>query len=482
MEIREKFYRNRSYILVFFVFIVLSILIPLTSGDDLDWGTYGGLERLATHFRGYNGRYVGNIIILAITRFTVLRVVFYALINTLLVYSITKLSLYSNRMTPILTTTLLLVVSVDVYAQTFGWYSGFANYNVSIALSLFVWSRIRSNPVKKIDYFMIPVLTLFAQLCMENVTIYNVLISAAMALLNIRKRPVKEFLYFIFSVIGVIIMFSNSAYQTIASHQDDYRTIDFNAIFDVLFTKLSQYYFINNWLILLLIAIISCILYKQKSKLACLVRFILILFPITSFLFSKTRVQLANVPRIVSISFFALGIVFLLSLILVILKLIIPFESKLWLIFVGFSTAIIIAPMLLISPFGPRVMLTSYVFFVILMNSLVGILYKENNSTVITNKVNNLLYLSFASCVIFFFGIHSVNLYSTYYRSQHFEIDDDKKTVTAYRVPFEQYAHYITPPETTYTAVRTFKEKYNIPDDYQLIFKTYTNSLLENDQ
>ena len=36
--------------------------------DDLTWGSSVGLDRLSNWFAGYNGRYVGNLIVIALTR------------------------------------------------------------------------------------------------------------------------------------------------------------------------------------------------------------------------------------------------------------------------------------------------------------------------------------------------------------------------------------------------------------------------------
>lgn len=36
--------------------------------DDLTWGSSMGLDRLRSWFAGYNGRYVGNIIVILLTR------------------------------------------------------------------------------------------------------------------------------------------------------------------------------------------------------------------------------------------------------------------------------------------------------------------------------------------------------------------------------------------------------------------------------
>ena len=47
--------------------ILLAALAPYVD-DDWDWGGPGGLERLAQGFADYNGRYLGNVLVLLLTR------------------------------------------------------------------------------------------------------------------------------------------------------------------------------------------------------------------------------------------------------------------------------------------------------------------------------------------------------------------------------------------------------------------------------
>lgn len=61
------------YGLIFIGFAALIYLVPY-SHDDWAWGCEVGLERLRTNFEAYNGRYMGNYMILLLTRSELLRV------------------------------------------------------------------------------------------------------------------------------------------------------------------------------------------------------------------------------------------------------------------------------------------------------------------------------------------------------------------------------------------------------------------------
>lgn len=469
-----------EYFIVFFIFIILSLLIPLTSGDDFNWGTETGLARLANHFENYNGRYVGNLIIIAITRIALLRIIFYASINTLMVYSISKLSFFTNKKTPYLVTLMLLAIPYTVYAQTFGWYAGFANYNVAISLTLFIWTILVKEKNTIIDFVILVPISIAAQLCMENVTIFNIIISLTYLIIRLKKKPLKELFYFVFSILGAIIMFSNGAYQTIAGNNDVYRSYDISTITDVLFTSFSQFYFVDNWLIMISLGLITFFLYREKKAISYFIKLILILFPASTLMLSNINVTLNKLPGVFSISFFFGGLIFLLSIVHVVTTLEIDIQKKVYMIFLGFCSALIISPMLLIKPFGPRVMLTSYVFFVLLLNNLINVYLNQKLAFVNDRKFFQGVKKILLICFVLLVGIHGVNLYSINYRSEKFDINHKNKTITTYQVPFEQYGHFISPPGYNEVAKRTFRRHYHLPEDYDIIFQPYLNSLLDD--
>ncbi len=62
------------YIICFGLIAILCYLFPYT-GDDWAWGSKIGVDRLNNWFENYNGRYVGNLIVLAMTRSNLLKAV-----------------------------------------------------------------------------------------------------------------------------------------------------------------------------------------------------------------------------------------------------------------------------------------------------------------------------------------------------------------------------------------------------------------------
>ena len=79
--------RNRSVLYVFtFVFFALFYYFLPLAGDDWTWGSAIGMERFKNGFDGYNGRYVGNLLIILITRSVMARVVICTAVMFLLIY------------------------------------------------------------------------------------------------------------------------------------------------------------------------------------------------------------------------------------------------------------------------------------------------------------------------------------------------------------------------------------------------------------
>lgn len=61
-----------AYGAVFVILFFLCMLFPYT-GDDWNWGSQIGLDKLAEWFDNYSGRYFGNLIVIALTRSNMLK-------------------------------------------------------------------------------------------------------------------------------------------------------------------------------------------------------------------------------------------------------------------------------------------------------------------------------------------------------------------------------------------------------------------------
>lgn len=130
-----------------FVFVfLLSLLFPY-SGDDWAWGSQIGLDRLAAHFEAYNGRYVGNLIVLAMTRSNVLKALCMSLFIIAMLYMIEKI--VGNRTAPLIASAALLLMPTDMLRQSIVWDLGLLKlchfHSADARLCLLYRSHIRKN-------------------------------------------------------------------------------------------------------------------------------------------------------------------------------------------------------------------------------------------------------------------------------------------------------------------------------------------------
>ena len=73
----KKTERNKKIDLIikislFLIATIIFYFAPYTH-DDWAWGSSIGMERLASHFKDYNGRWVGNLVVLLLTRYRILK-------------------------------------------------------------------------------------------------------------------------------------------------------------------------------------------------------------------------------------------------------------------------------------------------------------------------------------------------------------------------------------------------------------------------
>lgn len=70
--IRNRLKSNWLYAALFLTLFLLCFLFPYT-GDDWAWGIDLGIERMNSWFKDYNGRYLGNMIVIVLTRSNILK-------------------------------------------------------------------------------------------------------------------------------------------------------------------------------------------------------------------------------------------------------------------------------------------------------------------------------------------------------------------------------------------------------------------------
>lgn len=228
--------KNKRTILYLFTvvfFAVFYLFLPF-AGDDWAWGSDIGTERLKNGFDGYNGRYIGNLLIILVTRSAAAKIVVCTLFMFLLIYILGKifdsLSPSKNSSTNYIiafSSVLFLVLPnqiafgdiqpFQIFGSTVGWLSGFTNYVVpSVLILIFYYFAVCSKSENTAIYIFLAFDGLTACLCVEHYTLFCLLFSFGIISYRFyfnKKICKKSLFFFLGSLIGALIMFSNSSYM-----------------------------------------------------------------------------------------------------------------------------------------------------------------------------------------------------------------------------------------------------------------------------
>lgn len=205
--------------------------VPYT-GDDWDWGLDIGLQHLLT--ADINSRYAGNLFAVIMTRSKLAQTVIMGTCSFLLPALLTVFAADGTlksrpRQSLILFLAgncLLLTMDSEIWQQTYGWVSGFANYGISavlITLCLCLAAPVfrEDCPGEKAPAAMYPLYLLLGiviQLFLENLSVFMVLFSGVLCLTGyLRSKTLRrEYLvFFAGTVIGLLVMFSSTIYPTL---------------------------------------------------------------------------------------------------------------------------------------------------------------------------------------------------------------------------------------------------------------------------
>lgn len=446
-----------AYFVIFVALLILCSLFPYT-GDDWAWGSALGIERLKTWFDNYSGRYVGNLIVLALTRSNILKTV--AMSGTVtgiiaLINNITK----KQRGAVWIITLLLVFMPVGLLKQSIVWTSGFANYSTSIFfILLYIYYSCgiyEKEPPKYPLWHILPmfVLGFVSSLIVEHITLYSVVLAIFVlvyAIVKFKKVYASFVSYLAGTVGGTVLMFSNSVYHSVVSGNDGYRTIGDNGIVSTVKRAFSAYLdtispegFFKNFVLNVFIAAVCVILWHSlKNKLSLKTRIIgelsltvIVMYAGFSLMFGVGR--LYPDERYKLLQGFATA-VYILAMFVFLVVLPLTGDKKAKILFMYFSIGCMIAPLFVVTPIGSRCFFASYVMMIALVVELfsnVDDVVKQSvakySKTAMIVSLVGLLYLLYVYSSIYVANVH---------RIEKAKIDSQTKTVIKVKkLPYEDY-------------------------------------------
>ncbi len=210
----------------------MAFLFPY-SGDDWAWGSEIGIERLEIFFDNYNGRYLGNLLVMILTRSKAVKVIMMALCYFLSCFFCHKYSGSKKTGTLLFAVFLFLLMPRYTFAQSVVWTAGFTNYVPSALISvgyLLIIKNITGQETPQYPRFLFLatlVMGFAGAPFMENIALFNICLGIAVigyTLLKFKRFFLTHISFLAGAVAGALWMFSNTAYRAVASGEDTYRT------------------------------------------------------------------------------------------------------------------------------------------------------------------------------------------------------------------------------------------------------------------
>lgn len=398
---------NFIIIFYFLIIVLLIFLFPLL-GDDLLHGSIGNSFAFMPHV---NGRYLGNFFGINLSANLVLRVIIKSLVILLIIFMSKKILEIKNNRYILFFIILFMLMPKEMFRETIPFNSGFANYVIPIVGVLYIINAHLNNTQNKSNCFkliMFLLLGVFNSLFVEHVTIFNLILSIYIIIYDIKKYKKINYnylLYFIGSLIGTIIMFSNPTYLVAFKGDDVYRS--FSSFRELLYKPWAvlRASFFKNYIFNIVLILILLKLYKEKTDKNSLDKF---LFVYLIFFGLYTLLKLFHlIPENIFIKMFEviliLTLIFTVYYVLKNLR-ILSDREKYRLIFYFLCMLFILAPLVVVSPLGARCYVMVYVLLIIFMLNLLIIL--EKNKLINIKKLSKYLIVLATLQIILYLNIY----------------------------------------------------------------------------
>ncbi|MEG1423498.1 MAG: DUF6056 family protein [Romboutsia sp.] len=497
---KNNIFKNpRLYIsialIIFFLFFASQV--PY-SHDDWQWGSHSKWLLMLNGFENYNGRYLGNLFEILITRSVLSKNIALSIGMIAIIWSVYKFVTHEAK--DKYKTVLFLLVSIlclalprEIFRQTYSWIAAFINFIPPVILILlylivingiFDDKNINSNTLKFplwSTLLMIP-LGISTQLFSEHTTVYTVLLAGFIvfySFLKYKKFSTLQIVYLVSTIVGAVIMFSNGSYSNAANNTDGYKQISTSvmSIVDLYVTQMSDTLFLNNWLLNSSLAILCIIIiqkYKNKNNIIAdtignIQIFILSTYSIYS-VCNKTYPAWNIFTNPEKTSYFETlySLLFFICIISVILIYINNNGLKMKIFMIYASSLAVAMPLIVANPIGPRCFFASYIFTIIATLQLLVYILNDSNIYVdsfITPLISILVMIVvFYSSIFIDVGIAEKERVETINNA----VSNGQSSITLYKLPYDDY-FWITVPSNEHWEMY-FKEFYNIPANADLNF------------
>jgi hypothetical protein len=473
------------YALVFAVFLYIGYRVPYCH-DEWHWGLSDRFELMKKGFAGYNGRYMGNLLAILITRSVAAKaliiatgVVWLLCVMYKNVYFKEEEKAKENLFLLLSCIFLLLSIPVTLFQQSYGWPAAFVNFFPPVVLFLiyynwteWIYVEYRKMPLWK-TVLVIPI-GFCVQLFSEHVTLFVLLYAAwvvVYTLIRHRKLLAMQVNFLWSSVLGAYLMFSNGAYAK-AVGGSGYKRISLDGIAEQFISKIWYHLSINNWVLnVILVGVLLILITKSEKKNFLTAEMIVVFcgFSVYSvfhkvypqWIFVGNEMLNNGINTVLAMLFFA-------NVLLCIWNLV-DKEERISLCILYLSSGAVAAPLLVANPIGARCFYISYVFQALVVVKLFRYLADQYKPDLFCP----ILAMGMGACILaviygrIFFAIGQTNDY----RAQLIQtgIEQSQKEIVLPILPYSEYFWVTVPPNEKWK--KYFKKFYHIPEDVTLRFE-----------
>ena len=479
------------YAAAFAVFFYIGYKVPYCH-DEWQWGLDERIELMKNGFKDYNGRYLGNLLALLITRSVIAKALVLAvgvvwLLDVMYRNVCFKEESRKKENTFLLLGAIFFLLSLPatLFQQSYGWPAAFVNFVPPVFLFLIYYNWTEwiytdqkqpvVSPVWK-TIMVIPI-GISMQLFCENITIFAVFYAVWVimyTLIRYRKIQATQLNFLWSSILGAIIMFSNGAYARAADGSDGYKEIHaaFGGMVEQFISKIWYSLSLNNWVLNAILAGVLLFLIVKSGKktfLAVEMTVILCGYSVYSifhriypeWVFDSNEMLNNGINTILAILFFV-------NVLLCIWQNV-DKKERVSMCILYLSAGAVAAPLLAANPIGTRCFYVSYIFQAVVLLKLFRYMIDRYQ----TDLFYPVLVAGMTVCILcvvyvrIFLAIGQVNDY----RAELIQtgIEQNQKEIILPVLPYSQYCWQTIPPNERWA--RRFKKFYHIPEDVNVGFE-----------
>ena len=484
---KNRLIYHSVYAVYFFLFIYIFWKVPYCH-DEWAWGLPDRIDMMKKGFEGYNGRYLGNLLAIVITRSVWAKTLLLAVIMLGLLLIMVKIASTDESKSEFWTTIsiifFLLAVPRTLFQQTYGWVAAFVNFVPPVLIFLLYYAVAKpfesgeSGDTRLADVIWTGLLCVAGQLFSEHNTIFHVLFAMAVLVYGILKyRRIKwqdVFFLLAFSA-GAALMFMNSAYGNAANNVDGYKHIQISLVTMVkcYVDRISDSLLLNNWILNVCIAgiVIGLIMSKEKNrKIAAELIFVLAGYAAFGIWY-----KICPDWRFLGNEFYddcmraGLGILFVLHVLVSVFRYTEGEERRK--ILIWYVSAMIVAgPLLMANPIGARCFYVSYIFQVLAIMELLKCRMALHAHCYDISEISLVV---LAGCMVLTFAYGWMFREIGRYNDLRTRIIKDarkteQKEIALPLLPYSDYCWTTEPPTETWE--KRFKKFYHLSQDVKIQF------------